>query len=272
MKTTVIFTDLDGTLLDEVTYSCQEALPALDLVSSRKIPLIFCSSKTRAELEAYRSRLDNGHPCISENGGGIFIPRGYFPVPVGAESVDGYQMIRLGTPYAVIRKQFVRLREQLYAKVRGFADMSVAEVAESTGLPEEEAALAKQRDFDEAFVFEGPINEDFLRAIETSGLHWTQGRIFHIMGDHDKGRAVKILIEHYQQKYGDITSIALGDSLNDLPMLNAVDRPVLVRHNDGGFDSRIEIHGLLKTRLPGPAGWNETVHKLLAEEAKKELP
>src|SRR5512135_2792694 len=78
MKKIVIFTDLDGTLLDEVNYSWSEAQPALNLIKSGATPLILCSSKTRAELEAYRVQLDNHHPFIAENGGGIFIPRGYF--------------------------------------------------------------------------------------------------------------------------------------------------------------------------------------------------
>ena len=272
MKKTVIFTDLDGTLLDEATYSHAEALPALSLIAKGGTPLILCSSKTRAELQMYRKRLDNSHPFISENGGGIFIPRGYFTSPIEAEESDGYQLVLLGTPYAEIRKQFVRLREQLHAKVRGFADMSIAEVAALTGLPEDDAALARQRDFDEPFIFEGPADESFLRAINASGLRWTQGRIFHIMGNHDKGRAVNILMSLYRRQFGSVASIALGDSLNDLPMLMAVDRPVLVRHQDGSFDTRIVIPDLLKTQLPGPAGWNETVLQLLAHGSDEEFP
>jgi hydroxypyruvate reductase len=266
MKKTIIFTDLDGTLLDEANYSWQEALPALSLISSGKVPLILCSSKTRAELEIYRARLDNAHPFISENGGGIFIPHGYFKAPIESEESNGYQLILLGAPYAEIRKQFVRLREQMHAEVRGFADMSIAEVAALTGLPEDEAVLARQRDFDEAFVFEGPPDKRFLSAIEASGLSWTQGRIFHVMGNHDKGRAVNILKTLYKQEFGGVSSMALGDSLNDLAMLKAVERPVLVRHKDGSFDTRIEISDLLQTRLPGTAGWNEAVLKLLAHK------
>ena len=266
MKKTIIFTDLDGTLLDEATYSYAAALPALSLIADGGTPLILCSSKTRSELEAYRLLLNNHHPFISENGGGIFIPRGYFSFPVEAEEANGYQLIRLGTPYAEIRKHFVRLREQLRAKVHGFADLSVAEVAALTGLSEKETILARLRDFDEPFIFEGEPDKNFLHTIEATGLRWTHGRIFHIMGDHDKGRAVSILMSLYRKQYGGIASIALGDSLNDLPMLMAVDRPVLVRHTDGSFDARITIPGLLKTQLPGPAGWNEAMLQLLAHQ------
>jgi glycerate 2-kinase len=274
MKKTIIFTDLDGTLLDEATYSSAAALPALGMVADGGIPLILCSSKTRAELEAWRVLLNNTHPFICENGGGIFIPRGYFSFPVEAEQTKGYQLIRLGTPYAEVRKQFVSLREKLHTKARGFSDMSIAEVAALTGLSEEDSALAMQRDFDEPFIFEGEPDKSFLHAIEASGLHWTQGRFFHIMGSHDKGRAVNILVSLYRKKYGGVTSIALGDSLNDLAMLREADRPVLVRHADNSFDTRISIPGLLKTQLPGPAGWNETVLRLLedAPEADSSAP
>jgi len=273
MQKTIIFSDLDGTLLDETSYSIKGALPALNLIQARAIPLILCSSKTRAEIEACRLYMHNGHPFISENGGGIFIPRGYFSAPLEAAIFDGYQLITLGLPYAEIRSRFVALREQFGARVRGFADMSAEEVAELTGLACDEASLAKQRDFDEPFVFDGAPDERFLQAMEDAGLRWTQGRIFHIMGNHDKGRAVEILKALYERQYGAISSIGLGDGLNDLPLLQAVDCPVLIRHADGSFDSRIDMAGLVKTQSPGPQGWNEVILQLLSGgNAREETP
>ncbi|MBI4937937.1 MAG: HAD-IIB family hydrolase [Nitrosomonadales bacterium] len=266
MPKAVVISDLDGTLLDATGYSFAAALPALGLIRARDVPLVLCSSKTRAEIEIYRSRMDNCHPFITENGGGIFIPKGYFSVPIeGVESGD-YQLILLGTPYAEIRSRFIQLQEQVGAKVRGFADMTTEEVSALTGLSLDEAVLARQRDFDEPFIFEGAPDDNFLRAIEASGMRWTQGRIFHIMGNHDKGHAVNILLSLYRQQFGGVASIALGDSLNDLAMLATADYPVLVRHEDDSFDSRLAIPRLLKTRLPGPAGWNETMLQLLARE------
>ncbi|MFA6902777.1 MAG: HAD-IIB family hydrolase [Gallionellaceae bacterium] len=267
MKHQIIFTDLDGTLLDESTYSYAAALPALSLIAASGTPLVLCSSKTRAELEIYCSRLQNAHPFIAENGGGIYIPHGYFSARKNSIESDSYDIIQLGLPYAEIRRMFAQLRAQTGAKVRGFAEMSVAEVAALTGLAVEEALLAKQRDFDEAFVFDGATDENFLRAIESAGLHWTQGRIFHLTGEHDKGRAVQILLSMYRQQYGEVASIGLGDSLNDLPMLQAVDQPVLVRHQDGSFDTRINLPRLHRTSLPGPAGWNASLLKMLAKDA-----
>jgi mannosyl-3-phosphoglycerate phosphatase len=134
-----------------------------------------------------------------------------------------------------------------------------------TGLPREEAVLAQEREFSEPFVFVGEPDERFLQAIEGSGLRWTRGRFFHLMGNHHKGRAVEILKRYYTRQYGTVTTIGLGDALNDLPFLLAVDRPVLVRKISGEHDARIEIPGILRTQGIGPAGWNEAVLSLLAQ-------
>lgn len=270
MQKPLIFTDLDGTLLDEASYSFDAALPALRRIQAYKIPLVFCSSKTRAEIEFCRLKMHNTHPFVSENGGGIFMPHDYFSIPVEGELINGYRCIALGKNYAEIRRHFVTLRKQTRAKVIGFSDMSVAEVASLTGLSTEEAVLAKQREFDEPFIFEGLPEDDFLRAIEAAGLNWTQGKIFHIMGRHDKGFAVNILLALYAQEYGAVESIGLGDSLNDLPLLQTVDHAVLVKHEDRSFDTRIKIAGLIKTHRPGPSGWNETVLQFLSNTNLRE--
>lgn len=259
----MIITDLDGTLLHPRTYAFKEALPALERVRERGVPLVICSSKTRAEIEVYRKRLDNVHPFISENGGGIYIPAGYFPFHGSGAPKDGYEVIALGSPYEEIRRRFTAMRDRLGIAVRGFGDMSAEEVADLTGLTIEEARLSKQRDFEEPFIFPDTPDDRFLREIEGEKLRWTQGQFFHLMGDHHKGKAVNILRMLYERRQGPVMTIGIGDSLNDLPFLFAVDRPVLVKKGSGRHDERIDIPGLLRTEGIGPSGWNEAVLELL---------
>lgn len=265
-KRTIIFTDLDGTLLDPQTYSYEAAMPALEQVRARGIPLVIVSSKTRAEIEMYRQRLQNVDPFISENGGGIFVPEGYFPFAVPGERRDGYIIRSLGIPYRKSRGHLREIRRRRNAQVKGFGDLSAEAVAELTGLAPEEAVLAKRRDFSEPFVFSGATDEAFLQAIEEAGLHWTQGKLFHIMGDHDKGRAVQMVSELYARRDGATATIGLGDGLNDLPFLRVVDRPVLIKREDGSHDPRIDVPGLLRTEGIGPAGWNEAVNRIMESD------
>ena len=269
MRKTVIFSDLDGTLLHPRTYSFEKAQQSLALVKERGIPLVLVSSKTRAEVEVWRRRLDNQHPFIVENGGGIFIPEGYFSFPVDGGLRDQYHVLTLGMPYPQVRRRFVQLREQLGATVRGFGDMTAGEVADLTGLPADDAQLAMQREFGEPFIFLGKTDERFLQAIEGAGLRWTRGRLYHIMGDHHKGRAVTMLCQLYKHQFGPLETIGIGDGLNDLPFLLAVDRPVLVRKLSGTHEMRIDIPGLIRTNSVGPSGWNEAVIELLGREATR---
>ena len=264
MTGTVVVTDLDGTLLHPETYSFEAALPALGFLKERGVPLVLCSSKTRWEIESYRERLENDDPFVAENGVGIFVPEDYFPFPVEGESTDSYIVMTLGRPYAEIRGVFEALRKRLKVRVRGFADMTVQEVASLSGLKPEEAELSLKRDFGEPFVFEeGETGvEAFLKAIEEAGLHWTRGRFYHMLGDNDKGRAVRILRGLYEKLFGGVRTVGLGDNLNDLPLLKEVDTAVLVQKADGSYEPEINIPGLIRAVGIGPEGWNRAILEL----------
>src|SRR5512139_1911126 len=143
MKKLIVFTDLDGTLLDVNTYSFEKALPGLEQLRQRDVPLVFCSSKTRKEIEWYRRKLGNHHPFIAETGGGIYIPDAYFPFAVEVPAHTGeiaqqYLLIRLGERHEILRSALQDLQFRGF-RARGFGDMSVEELMKITGLSREEA-------------------------------------------------------------------------------------------------------------------------------------
>ena len=61
----LVFTDLDGTLLDHDTYGWEAASPALAQCRERGIPIVLVSSKTRAEMDNLRRRMGLSMPFIS---------------------------------------------------------------------------------------------------------------------------------------------------------------------------------------------------------------
>lgn len=276
-KKILIFTDLDGTLLDYHTYSFKPALSALKELKKRKIPLIICTSKTRAEIEIYQKKLENHHPFISENGGAIFLPEDYFKkTSLGLKKCecikrkDGYKVKELGTPYNILREKLFEITEKFGQKVKGFGDMSVKEVRKNYGLNSKEATLAKKREYDEPFYFVTSPDEDTLKRIQEKfykiGLNMVKGgRLFHLTGGNDKGKATRILKKMYEKEWETkIKSIGLGDSLNDLPMLSEVDFPVLVKLHNGRYEEKIikKLNPFLAKGI-GPKGWNEAIIKIL---------
>src|SRR5690554_5601326 len=61
----IVFTDLDGTLLDHDSYSWRAAKPAMARLGANGIPLIFNSSKTAAEISELQSRMGLRGPFIA---------------------------------------------------------------------------------------------------------------------------------------------------------------------------------------------------------------
>jgi mannosyl-3-phosphoglycerate phosphatase len=238
-------------------------------LEERAIPWILCTSKTRAELLPLRRDLGHRHPFIVENGGAILIPEGYFTVPFSADPpADGYRTIRIGLPYTRLRTGLKEIAEETGIVLNGFGDMDENEIARRTGLSATEAGLAKIREYDEPFILKGTPEQQqsVLSRIESRGFRWTKGgRFYHLTGDNDKGRAVKIVSEIYRRQYGPIVTVGLGDSLNDLPMLSAVDRPILVQRPDGGYENAMALSGLERAEGIGPVGWNRAVLGLLKE-------
>ena len=262
----LIFTDLDGTLLDHHTYSFEPALPAIKVLKEKNIPLIICTSKTRAEIEKWRLELDNDHPFISENGGAVFIPKGYFSHKFCFErEKDNYLVIELGTPYSQLREILDRIRHALQLEIKGFGDLSFEEVGRLCGFSPEEARLAKKREYDEPFLLD---EESAIQKVrEMAGLSNLQitrgGRFFHLMGENDKGEALRLLAEIYREKTERVETIALGDSLNDMAMLRAADHPVLVQKPDRNYDPEVKVPNLRFAPGIGPSGWREAVLELL---------
>jgi mannosyl-3-phosphoglycerate phosphatase len=262
---TILASDLDGTLLDSRTYSFEAARPALVALETQGIPLVLCTSKTRAEVELWRGRLANSDPFIVENGGAVFVPEGYFPFRApGAVRRNGYEVIELGTPYKELVETLREAAREAGCQVLGFHDMSVADICLRSCMPVHQAVLAQQREYDEPFEILGSGSYRLLEAIERHGKRWTRGdRFHHILGNNSKAAALMRLNALYRRAFGEVRVVALGDGWNDVDLLKAADLPVLVRSPFAAVLKRAVPRGRL-TRAPGPCGWNEAVLEAIA--------
>ena len=219
-------------------------------------------------MDALRQQLSLSDPFISENGGGIFFPKESCENPPPSATLDGdYWKWSIGLPYNQLVKGLHKIREELGWDMQGLSDMTAEKVSHLTGLDMETSRLAVQREFDEPFIFSGDQARlsTLVASIEEMGFRYAEGRICHILGDSDKGKAVDILTNLYQRKFGKIVTIALGDSPVDFSMLEKVDHPVLVRNYKGEHDRRIALPNLIKVEGIGPKGWNKAVPALIED-------
>ena len=258
----LIFTDLDGSLLNHDDYDYAAAVPTLERIKAANIALVIATSKTRSEVQPLQEEMGIGDPFIVENGAGIFFrdSPGIRNLWVG-EKCGEYNVVRLGATYRDIRDFFVKASFRY--RIKGFGDMTVAEIAEIAGLSEIEAERAKRREFTEPFLAE---NEEDIPEIEKlarlEGFKITKGgRFHHLIGrGQDKGLAVKKCIEIYRNLEMRETwaTVGVGDSENDLPMLRQVDIPVLIPRPRKGW-LNMELPNLVRAKEPGSRGWNSAV-------------
>lgn len=258
----IVFTDLDGTLLDHHSYSWRAATPAMAKLAANGIPLVLNSSKTAAEMGELQRAMGLYGPYIVENGAAVVIPAGC----LGAEREE---VQHFGADHDAIIRTILVQRER-GAQFQGFSDMSAAELAELTGLSEAEAERARRRMGTEPLLWQGSEAEldDFRTALEADGLRLVQGgRFWHAMGHFDKADAARFLLNRFRALAGNepVISIALGDSPNDQRMLEEADIPVVIRGVNSEQVTLPASRRPMRSLKPGPEGWNECVLNLLFE-------
>ena len=250
-KKIVIFTDLDGTLLEHSSYSFDEATEMLAFLKKENIPLIITTSKTKDEVMPIQKALGITTPFIVENGAGIFVP---------SVNEEGSEMLSLGFEYSYIRECFIRYAQTI--QMHGFGDMSVDEVAKHTSLSLANASKAKKRAFTEPFLLTNPTDLATLtKMAQADELAIIQGgRFYHLISQNqDKANAMRVVMERYKQTSNEpLYTIGLGDSANDLQMLENVDTAVLIPHPDGTYLS-CDVEGIIKAPFAGPKGWNYVI-------------
>jgi len=263
----VVFTDLDGTLLDSENYSFRAALPALKHLKRNNVPWIMVSSKTRAEVEHWRAVLGNDHPFIVENGGAAFVPSGYFPIEVAGTTRDGYTILEWGMKHERLIAALDAASVSSQCAVAAFHHMTVQQVAVACGLPVEQAAFAKMREYDEPFqILDMSRSKQLLAAIVEQGLCWTRGtRFWHITGTNDKAEAVRAIAGFYGRTHGSVETVGLGDGPNDVAFLRTVDVPIVIPSASSSDLMQLLPKGIL-ARFPGPQGWNEAVLQRVAHK------
>jgi mannosyl-3-phosphoglycerate phosphatase family protein len=258
-RSLLVATDLDGTLLDERTYDFSPAIPALALLEEQGALLVPVSSKSRPEMERIVVDLGVAGPFIAENGSLLVIPR----------AGGGYEPRALGVPRPVLVAALAEIARETGAELRGFSSLSPGEVSELTGLSSSAAMAALDREQDEPFLISDPATLSRVsRAARRRGLRVTKGGRFpHLVGPVDKGLALRALLGELGRPIGGWITVGLGDAGNDLPLLRAVDRPIVVPGPDGAV--RAELRALPdaeRAPAPGPAGWNAAILAVLSGE------
>ena len=189
----VIYTDLDGTLLDHDTYSADEAKEVLSDLAGRKVPVIPATSKTFAEVAHFRDQMSMDHAFIVENGAAVYVPMDLnIRCPIGSKIFENYWVREFGVRRQALCDVIEALDMPSRHSFKSLNEMRPSEVAEITGLDIESAKRAQIRLYSETIDWRDSADslEEFSRVLTDIGFAVSQGgRFVHLMGPNHKGIA-----------------------------------------------------------------------------------
>jgi mannosyl-3-phosphoglycerate phosphatase len=272
----VVFTDIDGTITDINTGKYDLSKGLIRKLKENRIPVIFCSAKTFAEQEKIRQDIGLREPLIVENGGAVIIPTDYFSpstmlIVKNHKKIGNYIMIELGKSSHMIRQKLNSIRENYKIEFKGVADVSLRKLSSITGLRPSYARRMADRKYGETILLidEKDVNP-FIRRAREIGLRVIHGgRFFDVTAGNDKGKAVRILLQLFRQKYAqEVIFFGIGDSLNDAPMLRHMDVPMLVQRPDKAW-SPLKMKNIVKLPGIGPRGWKSAFDKVMETSERR---
>ncbi len=249
-----VVTDIDGTLMDH-NYDLQPALKTLRWLKKLGIPVIPCTSKTASEVELLRREYNLHDPYIVENGGAIY----------GSKDDDSnkrWELI-LGRSYKELRTYLDIVSDHLGFQLTALTDLSYTEITQLTGLSGNAVTLACKREWSVPFLNPPSQYSERIRQIAFDlDLKVLQGnRMSHLLSKNtDKGIALQEL--KLFLKNPNVKIIALGDSPNDLALLQAADISIVVPSSNGPHSIFLEqIHNGTYLLAPAPhaEGWSLVV-------------
>jgi predicted mannosyl-3-phosphoglycerate phosphatase (HAD superfamily) len=160
---TVVYCATDN-LISTTNKSLTGFADFLEGLGEANIPVVPVTTRSRLQFDATIRKFGFGHPFLGEGGCGVFLPEDYFHLkPPRSMRLGRFTCIPVASPQAAAAEMLDLIAEETGIEVVPLRDLSPRELSQNTGLPQREAELLRQRDFDELFFFAGASDADIRR-------------------------------------------------------------------------------------------------------------
>ena len=252
-----IVTDLDGTLMDE-NYDISPAKKTLKMLSEIDIPVIPCTSKTASEVRYFRNQNGLRDPYIVENGAAIY--------GINENNSSEWELV-LGKSYKELRDILMHISKKVNFHLTPLNDLNKSQIFDLTGLSDQGIVRALDRQWSVPFLNPpDAVFEQIRRICNSYNVHVFKGnRMSHLLSSKShKGHAVNKLKDFLQNK--DVKVIALGDSQNDLPLLESADISIVIPGINGPnkyLQNGIDNGSFRLANAPHAEGWSNSVQDVI---------
>ena len=250
-RATLLFTDVDGTLLDgrgRYAMTAQDLSPFL-----RTVSIVLASSRTVLELSRNQRDLGIDGPVVAENGAVIALPWSQSTsLPGVREVIDEreWRVVKLGATATSIRDVIRSNAAALQTRYIDQLDIEPALGRECSVLLRPEAGddFASLDSLAAALISQG-----YTVASGGSWLAVTHGA--------DKGIGARALIDVLRVAGQSFARVAaVGDGDNDASLLQVADERFVIRGTDGSWHAELLAIPGVRCMLPvGIAGWRDVI-------------
>ena len=268
MKRYLIFTDLDGSLLDHENYSYGSNKKIISKIINNKNEIIFNTSKTFSECKKLLKELKlSNMPFSCENGAVLYFPKIRFNKIKNSSSFEKYWKVRTAKLSSKNWHQFL-LKKQKKFNFLIAQDLSPKILKKYTNLDNTSKML--NREASQIILWKDSLVnlkkfKNVLKS-EKKGVLIQGSRFMQVSSVCNKRIAKKLISHIYDnQFYGTYSknTIALGDSKNDIDMLNSASYPCLIKNRSGYFPKlRSNKKNIIKSSKFAPDGWSQVLYKL----------
>ena len=268
----LIFSDLDGTFMNHNDYSYSHLKNFISKIK-KKSEIIFTSSKTFSEMSKIYENLNINFPFIVENGACIYFPKNYFNLKKINQKVveyENFHCLKLSDDSLKKFKEHIKEKFSKNFKFSFFSELSNQKIAELTNLTPKKIADSKKRQFSDP-IFWKDSNKNlqaFKKKLIKNEIIITEGgRFIHFNVGYDKGKAVAKFLEIYKkQKFQSVLSISLGDSENDVSMLELTDYSCCIKSPKKKKLYLKKSFNNYYSEKEAPFGWKESLEYVFQKE------
>ncbi len=235
------------------------------------VPAVWVTSRSRLQIDEPRRKTDHRHPFIAESGCGIYLPEGYFHLPLAKTLRLGrFTCMPIAEPLPAASEALEALSSELDVPVVPLRSLSPRELVQNSGLPRQQAELARHRDFDELFFFAGVSDNDIkrfvMKAVERKLQLRQHGMLWSVAVGASLKRSVLELSKLYSRalrSHPKVVGLATPEEAVEL--FPACNRSVLLKTQEG--DNLASLDGL-KARefsLADPNVWDRLLDSIAAK-------
>ena len=251
----MVFTALDGSLLDPHTFSNGAAKASLHRLDAAGVPVIPVTTRTFAETRPLAEQLELEGPIVIESGGGIARRVG-----------SSWRIEGCGGEPKTLRAAVPLIERRAGARLRLYSAMRPDEAAIASGLTGIDLRRSMQRHFDAPFLLEAGSLDDVVKAAAALGFRVRSGgRFHHLCGGSDQDHGARRIRDEITQARGIRPFVVgLGVSPMDADFLALADIPIIVPRADGTADPAL-CALLPQARIAsasGPRGWAEAIDEI----------